>query len=40
MYHNGFTAEQIASVINKDIEEVETIIEGKELELSDADEGT
>lgn len=34
MYHNGFTAEQIASAINKGIEEVEAIIEGKELELA------
>lgn len=34
MYNNGFTAEQIASAINKGIEEVESIIEGKELELA------
>ncbi len=34
MYHNGFAAEQIASAINKGIEEVEAIIEGKELELA------
>lgn len=34
MHNNGFTAEQIASAINKDIEEVEAIIEGKELELA------
>lgn len=34
MYNNGFAAEQIASAINKDIEEVEAIIEGKELELA------
>ena len=34
MYINGFTAEQIASAINKGIEEVESIIEGKELELA------
>lgn len=30
MYNNGFTAEQIASAIDKDIEEVEMIIAGKE----------
>lgn len=34
MYNNGFMAEQIASAINKGIEEVEAIIEGKELELA------
>lgn len=34
MYNNGFTAEQIASAINMDIEEVEAIIKGKELELA------
>ncbi len=34
MYNNGFTAEQIASAINKDIEEVEAIIEGKEPVLA------
>ena len=33
MYNNGFAAEQIAATISKDIEEVETIIEKKELEL-------
>lgn len=33
MYNNGFTAEQIAAAISKDIEEVEAIIEKKELEL-------
>ena len=33
MYHNGFTAEQIASAINKDREDVEAMIEGKELEF-------
>ena len=30
MYKNGFTAEQIASATDKDIEEVKAIIEGKE----------
>lgn len=34
MYNNGFTAEQIAFAINKDIEEVEAIIEGKEPVLA------
>ncbi len=34
MYNNGFTDEQIASAINKDIEEVEAIIEGKEPVLA------
>ena len=34
MHSNGFSADQIASAINKDIEEVEAIIEGKELELA------
>lgn len=34
MYSNGFTAEQIASAIDKDIKEVEAIIKGKELELA------
>lgn len=33
MYNNGFSTEQIASAINKDTEEVEAIIEGKELEF-------
>lgn len=33
MYHKGFSAEQIASITDKDIEEVEAIIEGKKLEL-------
>ncbi len=33
MHNNGFTAEQIASAINKDKEEVEAVIERKELEL-------
>ena len=33
MYKNGFTAEQIASATNKDIEEVKAIIEGKEPAL-------
>lgn len=32
MHNNGFTTEQIAAAINRDKEEVETIIEGKELE--------
>ena len=30
MYKNGFTAEQIASATDKDIEEVKAIIAGKE----------
>ena len=30
MYNNGFTAEQIAAATDKDIEEVEAIIKGKE----------
>ncbi len=30
MYNNGFTAEQIAAATDKDIKEVEAIIEGKE----------
>ncbi len=34
MHNNGFTAEQIASAINKDIEEVEAIIKGKESVLA------
>ncbi len=34
MHSNGFTAEQIASAINKGIEDVEAIIKGKELELA------
>lgn len=33
MHNNGFTAEQIAAAINKDKEEVEAVIEGKELEF-------
>lgn len=33
MHNNGFTAEQIAAATDKNIEEVEAIIEGKELEL-------
>ena len=33
MYKNGFTAEQIASATDKDIEEVKVIIAGKELVL-------
>lgn len=31
MYNNGLTAEQIAAVTDKDIKDVEAIIEGKEL---------
>ncbi len=31
MYNNGFTAEQIAAVTDKDIKDVQAIIEGKEL---------
>lgn len=34
MHNNGFTAEQIAAAINKDKEEVEAVIEGKELEFA------
>lgn len=34
MYNNGFTAEQIAPAIDKDIKEIEAIIKGKELELA------
>ena len=34
MYKNGFTAEQIASAIDKDIEEVKAIIAGKEPALA------
>ena len=34
MYKNGFTAEQIASATDKDIEEVEAIIAGKEPALA------
>ncbi len=34
MHNNGFTAEQIASAINRDIEEVEAIIKGKEPVLA------
>ena len=30
MYNNGLTADQIATVINKDLEEVKAIIQGKE----------
>ena len=33
MYKNGFTAEQIASATDKDIEEVKAIIAGKEPAL-------
>lgn len=31
MYKNGFSAEQIAAAADKDIEEVEAILAGKEL---------
>lgn len=31
MYHNGFTAEQIAAATDKDIEEVKAMIAGEEL---------
>lgn len=31
MHNNGFTAHQIAAATNKDLKEVEAIIEGKEL---------
>ena len=34
MYKNGFTAEQIASATDNDIEEVKAIIAGKEPELA------
>ena len=34
MYKNGFTAEQIASATDKDIEEVKAIIAGKETALA------
>jgi len=34
MYNNGFAAEQIAAATDKDIEEVEAIIKGKEPVLS------
>ena len=34
MYKNGFTAEQIASATDKDIEEVKAIIAGKEPALA------
>ena len=34
MYKNGFTAEQIASATDKDIEEVKVIIAGKKTELA------
>ncbi len=33
MYNNGFTAEQIAAAINRDIKDVEAIIKDKELAL-------
>ena len=31
MHNNGFTAQQISAATNKDLKEVERIIEGKEL---------
>ena len=31
MHNNGFTAQQISAATNKDLKEVEAIIEGKEL---------
>ena len=31
MHNNGFTAQQIADATDKKLEDVETIIEGKEL---------
>ena len=31
MHNNGFTAQQISAATNKDLKEVEKIIEGKEL---------
>lgn len=34
MHNNGFTAEQIAPAIDKDIKEIEAIVKGKELELA------
>ena len=34
IYNNGFSANQLAAATNKDIEEIEAIIEGKELELT------
>ena len=34
MYKNGFTAEQIASATDKDIQEVKVIIVGKEPALA------
>lgn len=33
MYKNGFTAEQIAAATDNDIEDVDAIIKGRELEL-------
>lgn len=34
MHNNGFTAEQIAAATDKDIKDVEAIIEGKEPALA------
>jgi len=34
MYNNGFTADQIAAVTDKNIEDVEAIIQGKELTMA------
>lgn len=34
MYNNGFTAEQIALAVSKDVEEVKAVIEGKEVILA------
>ena len=34
MYNNGLTAEQMAAVTDKDIKDVEAIIEGKEPVLA------
>ena len=34
MYNNGFTAEQIALAVSKDVEEVKAVIEGKEVVLA------
>lgn len=34
MYNNGYTAEQIAAAINKEVEDVEAIIKEKELEFA------
>lgn len=34
MYKNGFTVEQIADAIDKEVEEIKAIIENKELALA------